>query len=90
MELKTVLFITFAASVMGMIFCANRAGKNVIDNIDVLIKAMPLWQKLLYGALDVHPYYMLNSRGKKWQSAVYLLLIPALVSGMQIGQLVVK
>lgn len=88
MEFKTILFITFAASILGMIFCTNRAGKNVVEDVDSLIEAMPRWQKFLYGLLDVHPYYMLNSKGKKWQTTVYILLIPTLLSGVQIGQLV--
>ncbi len=87
MELKTFLFIIFGASILGMIFCTNRAGKNAVSDIDERLKNIPEWQQWLYGILEIHPYSLLNERGKKWQTTVYILLIPAFLSGIQLGEM---
>jgi hypothetical protein len=49
-----------------------------------------MWKKLFYGLLEIYPYYMLNSIGRKWQTAAYVMLIPMLISGIEIGKLVEK
>ena len=90
MEIKSIIIISFVTSLFVAIFCTNRAGKNTVENIDKLIDDLPMWKKLFYGLLEIYPYYMLNSIGRKWQTAAYVMLIPMLISGIEIGKLVEK
>jgi len=90
MEPKTIWFCLFAASIIGMHFASNRAGKHVVDDFEVIVKTIPSWQRLIYGLLDVCPFYLLKKAGKKWQIAVCFLLIPALISGYHLGQMIAK
>ena len=69
-----------------MVYCGTRVKKNTVDNLDELIESMPLWQKLVFGFLNLYPTYMLNSSGRKWQSILLFMLIPTLISGAAIGQ----
>ena len=90
MEPKLIWFFLFAFSIIGMIFATNRASKNVVDDFEIVIKTIPWWQRLIYGLLDVYPFHLLNPRGKKWQTIVFFLLIPAFIGGYHLGQMVVK
>ena len=89
-EPKFIWFCLLVFSIVGMIFATNRASESMIDNFDQAVEVIPWWQRLIYGLLDVCPYHLLKPRGKKWQTVVFLLLIPALISGYHLGQLVVK
>lgn len=88
MEEKVIWLIAFAVAILAMNLCSMQAGKHHIKNVEEEVKLIPKWKAWLYGLLQHQPYYLLNSKGKKWQTVVYILLVPTVFIGYKLGQFV--
>jgi hypothetical protein len=87
MEPKIIWLIAFAVLLLAMNYCTNRAHKHVVPDFERRIKLAHKWKILVMTFLYHIPYNLLTNKGKKWQTSVYLLLIPTLFVSYQLGQI---